>query len=238
MQREKLNTLGSIAAEVAHEIRNPLVSIGGFAQRLKQKFPDLPECEIILSESERLENILSRIRSYLEPVEINAKECSVNTIITDCVNLLAPETKARHLECVLDLAERLPAAYVDPEVLAQIFINIVRNAVEVMDNGGGLFVKSFEMDQDLHIEFKNKAPGLKIEHPDALFMPFAEGGKNFGLSLCYRLLKDMGGLLTFTQENDYMIFTVSVPKTVQPNPEKAVHDGAEQERPCDWAIYG
>jgi len=238
MQREKLKTLGAIAAEVAHEIRNPLVSIGGFAKRLKQKLPDLPECDIILSESERLERILSRIMNYLEPVELHPRECSVNTIITDCLNLLSPETEARHVKCVLDLSARLPVIHADPEILAQIFINLIRNAAEAMDKGGDIFVKSFETDQDLQIEFKNKAPGLKIDHPDSLFMPFAEGGNNFGLSLCYRLLKDMGGLLSFTQENDCMIFTVSLPKTVQLSPEKVAHDRVEPDLPRDWAVYG
>ena len=70
VQREKLKTLGAISAEVAHEIRNPLVSIGGFARRLKKKYPDLRESDIILRESGRLEKILDRIRNYLKPVEL------------------------------------------------------------------------------------------------------------------------------------------------------------------------
>jgi PAS domain S-box-containing protein len=220
MQEEKLKTLGAIAAEVAHEIRNPLVSIGGFAQRLKQKFPDLPECDIILAESERLEKILSRIRTYLEPVEIHPRKCSVNTIITDCLSLLSPETVARQVKCILDLAPRLPSAYVDPEVLGQIFINLVRNATEAMEEGGELFIKSFESDQELHIEFKNQFVGLKVKYPENLFMPFAEGGKSFGLPLCYRLLKDMDGLLSHIEDNDYIVFMVSLPKIVEPRSER------------------
>lgn len=216
MQEEKLKTLGAIAAEVAHEIRNPLVSIGGFAQRLKQKFPDLPECDIILTESERLEKILSRIRSYLEPVEIHPRKCSVNTIIDDCLNLLSPETEARQMKCILNLAPGLPSAYVDPEILGQIFINLIRNATEAMDEGGELFIKSFESDRELHIEFKNQLVGLKIKYPEDLFMPFAEGGQSFGLPLCYRLLKDMDGLLSYSEDNEYIIFTVSLPKIAEP----------------------
>jgi signal transduction histidine kinase len=220
MQEEKLKTLGAIAAEVAHEIRNPLVSIGGFAQRLKQKFPDSHECEIILSQSQRLEKILSRIRNYLEPVELHPVGCSVNTIITDCLDLLSPETEQRQVRCILELAPRLPAAYADPEILTQIFINIILNAFEAMGKGGTLNVKTFESDQELHIEFKNQAPGLKVEFSETLFMPFAEGGQSFGLPLCFRLLKDMGGFLFFTQDNDCIIATVSLPKTVEPRPEK------------------
>lgn len=238
MQREKLKTLGAIAAEVAHEIRNPLVSIGGFAQRLKQKFPDLLECDIILTESQRLEKILSRIKSYLEPVEIHPQECSINTIITECLTLLSPETKRRQARCVLELAPSLPEAYVDPDILAQVIINVIRNATEAMDKGGTLIVRTFESDYEFHIEFKNKAQGLKVEHPETIFMPFAEGGRSFGLPLCYRLLKDMGGLLSFEQEKDYLIFTVSLPKTVQSLKENGIQDGVETNLLRDRSMYG
>ncbi len=212
MQKEKLKTLGAIAAEVAHEIRNPLVAIGGFAKRLKHKYPDLQECDIILNESQRLEKILSRIRNYLEPVEIHPQECSVNTIINDCLNLLSPETEQRNVKCQLELDLDLPASYVDPEILSQTFINLIRNATKAMDKGGTLLISSFESKQDIHIEFKNKADGVKVEPSEALFMPFAEGGQSFGLPICYRLLKDMGGLLSFFQEDDFMVFSVVLPK--------------------------
>lgn len=220
MQEEKLKTLGTIAAEVAHEIRNPLVSIGGFAQRLKQKFPDLSECDIILSESQRLEKILSRISDYLEPVEIHPKECSVNSIVADCLNLLSNETEAMHVKCVSDLDSGLPSAYVDPEILSQICINLIRNATEAMAEGGELFIKSFENDREIHIEFMNRATGLKNRYPETLFMPFAEGGQSFGLPLCYRLLKDMGGLLSYTQDYDCITVTISLPKIVESQSEK------------------
>lgn len=212
VHREKLKTLGTIAAEVAHEIRNPLVSIGGFAQRLKHKFPDIYECDIILSESQRLERILSRIRNYLEPVEIHPRDCPVNSLIVDCLTLLSPETERKGVQCRVDLAQNLSYVYADPEVLTQIFINLIRNAANAMENGGILLIRLFETDQDIRIEFKNQASGLIVKHPETLFMPFAEGGKSIGLPLCYRLVKDMGGLLSFSQQNDYVVFTVSLPK--------------------------
>jgi len=221
IHREKLKTLGAIAAEVAHEIRNPLTSLGGFAQRLKKKYPDSYECEIIINETQRLENILSRIRNYLEPVDIYPKECSINAIITSCVHLLSPETESREVKCVLDLDMELPIAYADPGILAQIIINLIRNATEAAANGGIVFIRSFEGGQDLCIEFKNRVLDMKHEDPETIFMPFAEGGKSVGLPLCYRLLKDMGGLLSFEQVEGFMVFTVSLPKTILPGQEKS-----------------
>jgi PAS domain S-box-containing protein len=218
VQREKLETLGAIAAEVAHEIRNPLVSIGGFARRLQERFPNLPECDIILNESQRLEKILTRIKNYLKPVEIRPQECSVNKIIADCVDLLSPEMDRRQAMCQLDLDPKLSVVLADPSILAQIFINLIRNASAVMIEGEILNIRTFEREQDLQIDFKNKVAGAKIKEPELLFMPFAEGGRTLGLPLSYKLLEDMGGLLSVTQEQDFMIFTVSLPKTVQPNP--------------------
>ena len=216
IHREKLKTLGAIAAELAHEIRNPLTSLGGFALRLKKKYPDSYECDIIINETHRLENILSRISHYLEPVDIYPKECSINAIITDCVHLLSPETESRQVKSVLDLDTEIPAAYADPGILAQIIINLIRNTTEVAEKGGTLFIRSFEDGQNLCIEFKSQALDLKNEDPETLFMPFAEGGNSVGLPLCHRLLEDMGGHLSFVQDQDYIVFTVSLPKTGQP----------------------
>jgi PAS domain S-box-containing protein len=215
VQREKLNTLGAIAAEVAHEIRNPLVSLGGFARRLQKKFPDMSECDVILQQSQRLEKILSRIRNYLRPVEIHPQECSVNSIITDSVGLLSPETEIRGLRCQLNLNPDLSDVYTDPDILTQIFVNLILNAAEAMDNGGVLSIRTFESEQDLYIEFKNPSSEPAVKHPELLFMPFAEGGESIGLPLCYRLLRNMGGLLSYASEIDHMVFTVSLPKSVR-----------------------
>jgi PAS domain S-box-containing protein len=216
VQKEKLNTLGTIAAEVAHEIRNPLVSLGGFARRLQQKFPDLPECGVILQESQRLERILSRIRNYLKPVQIRPQGCSVNSIITRCVELLSPETELRRITCKMKLHPDLSEVYTDPEILTQIFVNLILNAAEAMENGGVLAIRTFESERDLYIEFKHSAPEQEIKHPELLFMPFAEGGESIGLPLCYRLLKNMGGLLSYSSEAKQMVFTVSLPKSSPP----------------------
>ena len=211
-QKEKLETLGAIAAEVAHEIRNPLVAIGGFARRLRQKFPDLTESEIILRESERLERILFRIVDYLKPVEVRFQKCSVDTIVSDCKDILSSELERRKVICRLNLDPKLSEVRADPDILKQVFINLIRKGVEFMTKGGNIVVKTWETEQDIFIEFGNQAPGLQVKHPEQLFMPFADEGESIGLPLSYRLLKDMGGLLSFSQAKNYIAFTVTLPK--------------------------
>jgi PAS domain S-box-containing protein len=213
VQREKLKTLGTVAAEVAHEIRNPLVSIGGFARRLQKKLPDTPEIGIILNDAQRLEEILDRIRNYLEPVDLRPRECFVNSIVTNCVNLLSPEIERKGIKFRLDLNPQLPPVCVDPDILAQVFINLIRNGVETMDRGNVLIIESLESDENLRIIFKNEARGQEIKDPEHLFLPFDEGGPHIGLPFSYRLLKNMGGFLSFAQDEQYTTFTVTLPKS-------------------------
>ena len=212
IQREKLRTLGAISAEVAHEIRNPLVSLGGFARRLQKKHPELPEIRIILDECIRLEKILDRIKNYLRPVEIHPREFSVNLVLQESLDLLAPEMEGKLLQRTFDMDPKLPDAYVDPDILGEVFINIIRSAETTLDKGGMLNVRTFESEQNLYVEFKNEVKGVKIRDPETLFLPFEEGGGNIGLSLSYRLLKNMGGVLSLTVDDDHMNFTISLPK--------------------------
>jgi len=145
-------------------------------------------------------------------VDIRPKECSVNSIIADCVDLLSPEMARRQTTWQLDLDPKLPRVSADPSLLVQIFINLIRNASDAMDKEGILNIKTFEREQDIQIEFKNRASSAKIKQSELLFLPFVEGGRSIGLPLSYRLLEDMGGLLSFAHEQDFMIFTVSLPK--------------------------
>ena len=77
-----------------------------------------------------------------------------------------------------------------------------------------MVIRTRQTEQDIFIEFRNEAPGLRVKRPDQLFMPFADEGESIGLPLSYRLLKDMGGLLSFSQERDCTVFTVTLSKNL------------------------
>ncbi|TVM19818.1 hypothetical protein DPQ33_00860 [Oceanidesulfovibrio indonesiensis] len=213
VQSAKLKTLGSISAEVAHEIRNPLMSIAGFARRLGKRMP-APELDIILRESARLEELLNRIRDYLKPVNISRQGCSVNNLLSNAAALLAPEMDSKSIAWRFELDHELPLALADPDALTQVVIDLVRHALGNLAEGGDIAIQSASSDHNVlvKISYPQMAPVLD---PEKLFLPFEEDTDVHGLPLCSRMVKNMDGVLDFHQTNgkrNIATFTMTMPK--------------------------
>ncbi|MEN6439264.1 MAG: PAS domain S-box protein [Syntrophobacter sp.] len=211
VQEEKLKTLGAMSAEVAHEIRNPLVSIGGFARRLHKKYPDSLEAEIILSESRRLETILSRITHYLRPIEMRSRECYVNSILAESLDLLAPELENEHVDVQLDLDPGLSRTHVDPDILTQVFVSIIRNAVKMLDSKREITIRTYDGEQVVYVDFRNDI-AKKPKDPELMLLPFDPDEQVMGMSSSFKLLKGMGGTLSFSEADHQAVFKVSLRK--------------------------
>lgn len=219
VHREKLKTLGAIAAEVAHEIRNPLVSIGGFARRLQKKQPDAVEAAIILQESRRLEILVNRISGYLRPIEIKPGECYVNAILSEAVEALELELKRKRVRLRLELAPDLPPAHVDADILAQIFVTVIRSAASMMEEQRDLTVRSYEAEQAVCADIA--FPATRKVNPELMLLPFYEDEKGVGISSSFRLLKAMGGTLSYAEADSQGIFTISLVKCDESAHKKA-----------------
>eukprot|EP01022_Parablepharisma_sp_SALTPOND_P021503 TRINITY_DN4265_c0_g2_i1.p1 TRINITY_DN4265_c0_g2~~TRINITY_DN4265_c0_g2_i1.p1 ORF type:complete len:1195 (-),score=277.92 TRINITY_DN4265_c0_g2_i1:44780-48364(-) len=213
VQSAKLKTLGSISAEVAHEIRNPLMSIAGFARRLNKKTP-APELDIILRESARLEELLNRIRDYLKPVNISRQGCSVNNLLSNAAALLAPEMDSKSVGWRFELDHELPLALADPDALTQVIIDLVRHALGNLSDAGDITIQTASSEHNVivKISYPQMAPVLDTEK---LFLPFEEDVDVHGLPLCSRMVKNMDGVLEFNQNNgkrNIATFAVTIPK--------------------------
>jgi signal transduction histidine kinase len=192
------------------------MSIGGFARRLQKKLPEVPEIAIVLQEAERLEGFLKRIENYLKPVDMRPRECSVNEITEEAIGLLSLDLARDGIKLNLALAPKLPPAYVDPGVLIQVLVNVIRNAARVMRKEGRITIETFESDQNVHVCVRAPVLGLKIKDPERPFMPFAEGGPDISVPICFRLLRGMGAQLSLTQELDTVVFASSLLKALHP----------------------
>jgi two-component system sensor histidine kinase HydH len=208
---ENVRTLGAISEELVHEIRNPLMAVGGFARRLKRKFPDLMEGDIILKESRRLENLLQRIVDYLRPMEFVCEDHGTEKILMEVLELLGPDIRERGISLQLDLAQGLPPAYVDKDILAQAFTGLALYVLGEMKSDGTLFVTSFQNLGNVNVRFTAHARTPPKNDAVKVLMPFEEARQKTTLPLCSRLIRQMGGFLSFSREAQEIRFTVSLP---------------------------
>lgn len=209
VQKEKIKTLGAISAEVAHEIRNPLVAIGGFARRLLKKEPTQEEAGIIFGEAQRLERILDRIRDYLSPVRMHRTSILMSNLVRDCLELLAPELEANGVIPRIDMDPSATGVEEDPDLLTQVVINLIRSTLTALPPKGEMWIRAFSSERFTHLEVGGDQ-AKPVEDVEKIFLPFDEGGETIGLPFCYRLLRTMGGSLTFEQKDGAGIFTMSV----------------------------
>ncbi|MFP5259246.1 MAG: response regulator [Acidobacteriota bacterium] len=235
VQEEKLKTLGAISAEVAHEIRNPLFSIAGFAHRLQARLPDNHEAVIILSEARRLEDILDKISTYLHPVDLRPRLCSLRGIVAAALDFLAPEFVARGVAPRNELAASLPDLRLDPDLLTQVVTSLVRFAVSRVPPGGDVRLASSRHSRYAHLDVVF-VPSRVVIDPELLFLPFEEGDERMGLPLAYRVVKNMGGSLTFSQRGGEAIFTTQLPIDPLSDPPGDEDSGDDDEDAGDAVV--
>lgn len=197
IQDEKLKMLGTISAEVAHEIRNPLVAIGGFARRLKQLLPQNEDVDIILRETARLENLLTRIRDYLKPLRVSPRPAQVERILGDALALAAQEFAERGAACRRELASDLPPVHVDPDVLVRVLVGLFLHCLQHTPPGSGVELRAERDGPGVRVELSAPALPQVLDAPERAFLPFDAKEEHLGLPLCYRLVKSMGGVFSY-----------------------------------------
>jgi len=201
-QSEKMAAIGELSTYIAHEIRNPLFAIGGFANSLL-KMPELSKkaqkkAGIILDESKRLDEILKSILNFARPTKTDISEVEVHQIIKETMNLLGIGCKKQKIQVTLELKPGLPMAKADPGLIKQGLINIIKNAIECMPDGGQLRIKTFMEEKMLCLQIKDTGPGIPPEHLVKIFNPFfstKKKGSGLGLAMTKKIIEDIGGRL-------------------------------------------
>jgi PAS domain S-box-containing protein len=203
---EKLASLGTLAAGVAHEINNPLGVILGFCELLlrkaepgSQQFEDLKTIERQgLLCKETVENLLSFARAENQPIA----QADVNLCIEAIVKIVRHLLAKNGVDLLLQLADPLPPAKADARQLQQVFLNLITNAMAAMENGGALTIRSFaeRSPRRVVIQFQDTGTGIPPAHMDRIFEPFfttkPEGkGTGLGLFVSYGIVSSFGGTI-------------------------------------------
>lgn len=197
IKTDRMAALGEVAARVAHEIRNPLVSLGGFARRLEKKLDgNLKEyADIIAKEVGRLEGILNEILSFVKETRINKENVSSNNIIDEVISLIWSEIDDRDIILVKEYGEPIEI-FVDPNRIKDALLNILTNAVQAVGSNGTISVKTYVRNGACIFEIKDTGPGIAEEDLTYIFDPFfttKKSGTGLGLTITHRIIEEHNG---------------------------------------------
>ena len=224
---EKMAVLGEMAAQVAHELRNPLVSIGGFAQRLARQDLKDPKANeyagIIAREVRRMEEMLGNILAFSKKQLICLENCNISDILQEVFDLEYEHCQRQNIKFVTELQPALPEIVGDYRQLRQVFLNVVINARQVMSDGGVLTVRaragSLHGEKAVIVEVEDTGGGIGPDVMRNIFNPFFSTfakGTGLGLSISHRIVTHHHGEIEVVNGEQGAHFIITLP-VVQPS---------------------
>jgi two-component system sensor histidine kinase HydH len=206
-QAERLALIGQTAATMAHEIKNPLMLIGGYAQLIKRALDEnaeskisyqfIPEAaSIIANEVKRLERLVHGALSYVKPSNLEKNEHYVIDLIKPTLELIKHQADESGVKIVLDSNLKQQSVLLDGEKIQQVLLNLLENGLAFTPKDGQITVKAFSDQKWIIIEVADTGPGIPEDFLDSVFTPFVsarKGGTGLGLAIAKRIISDHGG---------------------------------------------
>jgi len=202
---EKLSVVGELAAGVAHEIRNPLTTLKGFLQ-LHQNHHQLDPLyiEIMLSELDRINSIVGEFLVLSKPQVVHYDPKNIATIVQETVKLLETQALIHRIDMLMDIPSHLPLVLCDQNQLKQVFMNIIKNAMESMPNGGELHIQVKLIDHiQVSVSIIDQGCGIPQERINRLGEPFyttKEKGTGLGLMVTRKIIENHQGKMVIRSE--------------------------------------
>jgi len=202
---ERLASLGRLVAGVAHEVRNPLATIRLRVQMCRRETNNLrvtDSCNIALEEIERLNGMVNRLLNFARPVQLRPEQTDLRSLVEERMESFREQAVHNHVKLVASLPVEEKILAIDKNHMAQVFDNIIQNAIEAMAEGGGTLsvnVASIEREQsasEVHVEFRDTGKGMTPAAVSHVFDPFFTTkpfGTGLGLSICHELVTAHGG---------------------------------------------
>jgi signal transduction histidine kinase len=217
---DRLSALGELSAGMAHEIRNPLGSIKGAAEILKDDYgPGSPKAEfvhILLKESDRLNTILQEFLDFARPRPPEYQETDLNKVLDSVLTLTAQPARKAGITVQRRLDPAIGKQELDGGLLKQAFLNLVLNAIQAMPGGGTLSVESRKGADAVEVVVADNGVGISPENRKKLFSPFfttKTDGTGLGLSITYRIIESHKGTIDVASEpGKGSTFTVRIPR--------------------------
>jgi len=220
LMTERLSSLGELTAGVAHELRNPLAGIKLNTQILSRR-KDFPEMEKRLLESTRegidkIQKIVEDMLHFAKPKPAHFKEETVNEVVEKSLLILQPKLKKANIHLIFEKGEALPTVRIDQHQIQQVLINLILNAIQAMEKGGTLTVRTFAQPEGVGIALKDSGIGIPKSNLKKIFDPFfttKSEGTGLGLSISLKILEKHGATLdVVSKEGKGSTFTLHFPR--------------------------
>jgi two-component system sporulation sensor kinase A len=197
---EKLALLGQMAAGIAHEIRNPLTSIKGFVQLFKSSSQKEEYFDIVLSELDRINGIVGEFLVLAKPTADIFEKQDLTKLISEVILLSNTQSILNNVEIKVENNLHSPMIHCEKNQLKQVFLNIIKNAIEAMPDGGQLTIKVMKKTGNtISVQFLDQGVGISEDRIPSLGEPFyttKEKGTGLGLMICYKIIENHNGRLT------------------------------------------
>ncbi|QIZ11058.1 PAS domain S-box protein [Priestia megaterium] len=218
---EKLALLGQMAAGIAHEIRNPLTSIKGFIQLLRTSTRKEEYFDILLTELDRINDIVGEFLVLAKPTAAVYMTRDIKMLLKDVVTLINNQSLLNNVQILVEFDNDLPLISCEENQLKQVFLNLLKNAIEAMPKGGNinLLVKEKE-EGKISIQIIDQGVGIPQERISTLGEPFyttKEKGTGLGLMTCYKIIEGHNGELNICSKiNEGTTIEIILPTITQP----------------------
>ncbi len=248
--REKMAALGEFSNNIAHEIKNPLVSIGGFARRLYRALPEeAPEkryTQAIMIEVGRVERILGEILTYTRDESASIQEFDLRAVLEESLSMASEEINDEGIQVVREYSEGLPRVRGDYHQLKQAFFNLITSARQAMNGKGILSIRAFPISRNdssfIRVEIQNSGKGFDPESLHNIFNPFystTESGLGFSLPIVHKIITSHRGQIEVdNRPGKGTTFIITLPihegEEVGPNRFYRKGDGGSLTSPRRW----
>jgi len=220
---QRLASVGRLAAGVAHEIRNPLSSIKGFATYFKERYPDQPDdqqtADIMIQEVDRLNRVVGQLLEFARPISVKRQPISLQALLNDSIKLIKNRAAEKNISIQTQNNTQVDEVRIDPDRINQVLLNLYLNAIASMENGGELKVEisSDGQHRNVVIQVSDTGGGISRKNLSKIFEPYfttKSTGTGLGLAIAHNIIEAMGGKITVESDKEVgTTFSITIPFT-------------------------